>query len=111
MLVACGWCCAALWHNPGSYVPQREDSSAGRRVLEASAGLPDPVWIPHATGYYFLTGHRPFAHQASLWDSGKSNAVEAKRTLVAQMLAAINRRAFTGVVLGSKEGHIHAALR
>ncbi|HPC83010.1 MAG TPA: glycosyltransferase family 39 protein [Thermoanaerobaculaceae bacterium] len=102
---------AALWYDPGRYTPRAADYAAGRRVVEALAALPDPVWIPHTPSYYFLTGHRPFAHQVALWDVGKSDAVGAKRELVDQILAAIGRRAFSGVVLGRDEGLVHAALR
>lgn len=102
---------ATLWYDPEGYAPHPVDYSAGRRVVEALAGLPDPVWIPHTASYYFLAGHRPFAHQATLWDIGRSDAVEAKRELVAQILAGISRHAFAGVVLGREEGLIHEALR
>lgn len=101
----------AARYDPGRYVPRAVDRAAGQRVVAALAGLPDPVWIPHTPSYYFLTGHRPFAHQAALWDIGKSDKTEARRELVAEILTAIGRRAFSGVVLGGQEGLIHAALR
>lgn len=103
--------CAAAGYDPGRYVPRPADLAAGRRVVEVLAALPDPVWIPHTPSYYFLTGHRPFAHQAALWDIGRSDATEAKRVVVEALLAAIARRAFSGVVLGREEGLVHAALR
>lgn len=105
-----GGALAALWYDPGRYTPRAADYAAGRRVVEALADLPEPVWIPHTPSYYFLTGHRPFAHQVALWDIGKSDDTRAKHELVGQILNAISRRTFSGVVLGSEEGHIHAAL-
>ncbi len=101
-----GGALAALWYDPGKYTPRAVDYAAGQRVVKALSGLPDPVWIPHTPSYYFLTGHRPFAHQVALWDIGKSVDTQAQRKLVGQILTAISRRTFAGV-----EGHIHAALR
>ncbi len=101
---------SAFLYNPAIYIPQSEDYTAGQHVVDTIAALPQPVWIPHTTSYYFLTGKKSYAHYMTIWDTRRCGRDEFRQIINRQIDDAIRNRVFSAVILGSPRGNFQELL-
>jgi hypothetical protein len=95
-----------LLYNPAKYIPTAADYAAGETVLNALSGVPEPVWIPETTSYYYLTGRKSYTHWMNLTDIQRSGSEAYQQKIEQEMQAALEQKMFAAVILAESTGDL-----
>lgn len=101
VLAAFGFQIGQLWYEAGpSILPSHRDVQAGRRMLEAVAASPGPVWMLSSGYYPYAARNAPVtAHSMALVDILRTEDVRIRRELENHLVDVVRSKRFRTIVV------------
>lgn len=87
-----------IW-NPLTQIPTREDSEAGRELIQTIARTEGEVWIPYHGYLATMAGKNSHAHIMAIWDVLRGDNGQASIDLINGIRQAIREKRFSLIIL------------
>jgi hypothetical protein len=90
-----------LIYNPCTYIPTKEDATAGWEFVETMAKMEGELFVP-CHGYVpTLAGKRSYAHAMAVYDVMRGDNIEVKERLILDIRQAIGEKEFSAIIIDS----------
>ncbi|MDO8281280.1 MAG: glycosyltransferase family 39 protein [Thermodesulfovibrionia bacterium] len=102
-LLLCTFQFYLLKYNPMRQIPTEEDLEAGRKFINIMSQIKGELFMPEHGYLPTLAGKNGYAFSMSINDVIRSNAIEVKGTLLAEIRQNIQERRYASVILSDFE--------